>query len=216
MGMRAALVAWLPFLTAGSIAFGAIGCLRFSEDPARIVDDDAGDATVADAATDLGIETSPTMCDRYGGFATVEKATADLVAMLAADCRVDRFFVGLSPESRAHMQECMALQIGSIMQCSREGVRVKYPALDSKGALCRDMKTSHQGLGIHDADFDALIDDTLAVLSKAAIAGDDLALLADVLRFQRADIVNPGDAGRGDACASEASTDTGVDTGDDY
>jgi hypothetical protein len=102
------------------------------------------------------------------------------------------------------------------MRCSRDGVRVKYPNVDSKGELCRDMKTSHQGLGIHDADFDALLDDAASVLTAAGVSAEDLAAIADVLRFTRSDIVNPGDAGRGDACVSETSTDTGVDTGDEY
>jgi hypothetical protein len=54
----------------------------------------------------------------------------------------------------------------------------------------------------------------LAVLADAKISAADLATVADVLRFQRTDIVNPGDAGRGDACASEASAP--VDTGENY
>ncbi len=211
--MRPALASWLSIVTAGLTASVTVACMRFSEEPARTFTADAGDATIDDATPDLGAEAPPTMCDKYGGFATIEKATEELVAAMAADCRIDRFFVGLSPESRAHMQECMTLQLASIMQCSRDGARVKYPALDSKGALCRDMKTSHQGLGIHDADFDAVIDDALAVLTKASVSAEDLAAIADVLRFNRADIVNPGDAGRGDACASEVSTpvDTGID-----
>lgn len=191
------------------LATAAIGCFRFSEDPARTFE--AGvDATVSDTAAD----TPPTMCDRYG-YATVEGAMAALIPKLQADCRIQRFFGAMPPAALAHMQECMALQVGSIMRCSRGGVRIKYPGLDSKGILCRDMRGSHQSLGIHAEDFDAMMDDVLAVLSDAKISADDLAAIGDVLRFQRGDIVNPGDAGRGDACVADSGA-APTDTGSEY
>lgn len=188
-------------LTAG------IGCFRFTEDPARTIEAGVDATTTADAL--------PTMCDRYG-YATVEGAMATLIPKLQADCRIQRFFGAMPPAALTHMQECMALQLGSIMRCSRGGSRIKYPGPDSKGNLCRDMKGSHQSLGIHPEDFDAMIDDVLLALAEAKVDKDDLAVIADALRFQRTDIVNPGDSGRGDACASETSADAAVDTGSNY
>ena len=154
------------------------------------------------------------MCDRNGGFAVIDKAMTDLIPKLKADCRIDRFFLGMAEARVEHMRDCMALQLGSIMRCSINGERVKYPRLDRKGEQCRDMLGAHRTLGIHPQDFDGMIDDMLAVLADAKVSAADLASIADVLRFQKADIVKPGDAGRGDACASEASTAT--DTGEEY
>lgn len=192
--------------------------MRFDEDPPKTVPPDAApdtttveDTAVVDAATDA----PPTVCDRSGGYAVVDKAMTDLIPKLKADCRIDRFFVAMDEAKLAHMRECMALQLASIMRCSKDGVRVKYPTLDSKGVQCRDMLNAHKTVGVHAEDFDAMIDDMLAVLGEAkTISAADLAAVAEVLRFQRQDIVNPGDAGRGDACASEASAP--VDTGEEY
>lgn len=194
-----------------------VGCFRFSEEPARTFDGGA-DTTVADTGTvDASQpEAAPTMCDRAGGYAVLDKAMTALIPKLKADCRIDRFFLAMPEPALEHMRECMALQLASIMRCSRDGAPIKYPRLDSKGAQCRDMLNAHKAVGVHAEDFDAMIDDMLAVLAEAkTISAADLALVADVLRFQRQDIVNPGDAGRGDACKSEAGTPP-VDTGEEY
>lgn len=172
-------------------------------------------ADTSTVVVDTGVaDAPPTMCDRNGGFAAIDKAMTDLLPKVMTDCRIDRFFLGLSEARAEHMRDCMALQLGSIMRCSLNGERIKYPRLDRKGEQCKDMLGAHKSLGVHPQDFDAMVDDMLAVLADAKINAADLAAVADVIRFQRTDIVNPGDAGRGDACASEASTVT--DTGENY
>jgi hypothetical protein len=193
----------------------AIGCFRFTEDPMKTFTEDTGAAVDTGTAPDTAVaDAPPTMCDRNGGFAVIDKAMTDLVPKIKADCRIDRFFATMQDARIEHMRDCMALQLGSIMRCSLNGERIKYPRLDRKGVQCKDMLGAHKTLGVHPEDFDGMIDDMLAVLADAKINADDLALVADILRFQRADIVNPGDAGRGDACASEASAP--VDTGENY
>jgi len=191
-----------------------LGC-RFQEDPMRSITDDAAlDATLEDTAAEVATDTPPSMCERYGGKATVDKAMADLITTLKMDCRVDRYFLPMTADRLQHMQECMAAQLGWIMRCPG----VKLPAVDSKGAECRDIHQSHKGLGVHNEDFDAMIDDILAVLTAAKVAPADLTAISEALRIQRTDIVNPGDAGRGDACIPETggAADTGVDTGEEY
>jgi hypothetical protein len=207
--MRAALLG----IAAASTAL-MIGCFRFSEDPMRSVTDDAGqDSTIADTGSDAGGETAPTMCDRYGRD-VADKAMASLVTKLKADCRVDRYFLSMTADRLTHMQECMAAQLAWIMRCPG----VKLPATDSKGAECKDIHKSHETLGIHNEDFDAMLDDILAVLTEQKLAPADLASIAEALKIQRTDVVNPGDAGRGDACIidSGSAADTGVDTGEEY
>ena len=51
------------------------------------------------------------------------------------------------------------------------------------------MKTAHVGLGISDADFDALADDLNASLDKFNIAARDKAELLAILGRMRVDIV---------------------------
>lgn len=192
-----------------------LGCFRFDEKPMNVtVDDAAVDATVEDTAAEVMTDTTPSMCERYGGKPTIDKAMADLITTLRMDCRVDRYFLAMTADRLQHMQECMAAQLGWIMRCP--GVRL--PAVDSKGAECRDIHQSHKGLGIHPEDFDAMLDDILSVLTAAKVAPDDLAAISAALRIQRTDVVNPGDAGRGDACIPETggAADTGVDTGEEY
>lgn len=195
----------------------SIGCFRFTEDPAKTIDG-GSDSSVED--TGVADTTPPplgnTICSRVpGGYATVQKAMNDLMPKLQADCRIDRFFLMLDATKSAHMIDCMARQLGSVMSCADGyGLKMKYPTLDAKGVQCKDMLNAHKNMGIHPEDFDGMIDDILAVLADAKMSAADIALVADVLRFQRQDIVNPGDAGRGDACASEASAP--VDTGEEY
>ena len=195
----------------------SVGCFRFTEEAAKTIDG-GSDSSVEDTAV---ADTAPpplgnTICSRLtGGYTTVQKAMNDLMPKLKADCRIDRFFLTLDATKSAHMIDCMARQLGSVMSCADSaGLKMKYPTVDSKGVQCKDMLNAHKTLGIHPEDFDGMIDDILAVLADAKMSAADIALVADVLRFQRQDIVNPGDAGRGDACASEASAP--VDTGEEY
>lgn len=194
----------------------ALGCFRFKEEEARTFTADSGADTlvVEDTGIDATTDAAPSMCERYGGKATIDTAMAELITKLKTDCRVDRYFLSMTADRLQHMQECMAVQLAWIMRCPG----TKYiPSTDSKGEACRDIHTTHKGLGIHNEDFDAMLDDILAVLTAAKIEPADLVAITDALKIQRTDIVNPGDAGRGDACVSETSTgDTGVDTGEEY
>jgi hypothetical protein len=216
--------AWLLVVVAGALSSAA--CFRFKEEaPNATVTDDASAVvdTGSEAATpDAQGETAPQLCDRYGGFVAAQNAAAATIGKVTTDCRIDRFFLGLTVEQVNHLRECLALQLGSIMRCTKDGVRVKYPNVDSKGKQCLDMKGSHKdkGLAIFAEDFDAFVDDTVEALSEQKLSAEDLAAVADVLRFERTDIQNPiEDAGRGEACVPEGGTaDTGaaVDTGQQY
>ncbi len=181
----------------------------------RTVTADSGaDTLVAeDVGAEVAADAAPTICDRNGGYPVVQKAMGDLVTKLKTDCRVDRYFLSMAADRLQHMQECMAIQLGWIMRCPG----LKYPSADSKGEACRDVHKVHEGLGIHNEDFDAMVDDILAVLTEAKIPAADLVTIADALKIQRTDIVNPGDAGRDGACVPETGAgDTGVDTGEEY
>ena len=144
----------------------------------------------------------PPLCLKYGGYSTVEKVVGDLVGALVADCRISPFFTSLTPAKQQHLGDCLTKQVAVLMHCPG----IKYDT-DSTGGECRDMKASHKGLGVRAADFDALIEDVVATLTKDGVAKEDIAAMAPALLFLKDDIVTnsaPGsakqicDAGAGD------------------
>ncbi len=193
------------------------GCIRFSDEPAARAD--AGDSGGSDA-TDTASDTAPlcnpeagapgSLCDKYGGAGTVKALTKELVATLAADCRINKHFLALTPERLAFVQECLELQIGQVLGCAC----VVYPAKTSKGEQCRDMKTSHVGKGISGDDFSALIDDAVATMKKLGVSDEDIGKVGAVLGSTalKSDVVEkttPGLTKTGCDGGTEAGTDGG-------
>jgi hypothetical protein len=156
--------------------------------------DGAADGALADAgdASDSATPSGPSLCEKYGGYATVEKVVGDLVNALVADCRVSRFFTVLTTERQTHLYDCLVKQVAVVMRCP--GIRYD---VDNAGVECRDMKTSHKGLSIRNADFDALVQDLVGVLLRAGMAQADIDALAPAILDLRADIVTNSAPGHG-------------------
>ncbi|MEP7122824.1 MAG: group 1 truncated hemoglobin [Byssovorax sp.] len=145
----------------------------------------------------------PPLCTKYGGYGTVEVVVGHLVGALVADCRISPFFTSLTPARQQHLGDCLTKQVAVLMHCPG----IKYDT-DSNGGECRDMKASHKGLGVRADDFDALIEDVVATLTKDGVTKEDIAAMAPALLYLKDDIVTnsaPGpaksicDAGAGDA-----------------
>ncbi len=157
------------------------------------------DAAPADASQEAsardgapGDAAGPPLCTKYGGYSTVEKVVADLFASLVADCRISKFFTGLTPERQSHLYDCLVKQVAVVLQCP--GIRYD---VDNNGVECRDMVASHKGLAIRGADFDALVQDLVGVLQKAGVAAEDIEAIAPSILGLRSDIVTnsaPGSA----------------------
>jgi hypothetical protein len=163
----------------------------------------AGGGNETASATGTGGMGLPPLCVKYGGYSTVEKVVGDLVGALVADCRISPFFTSLTPAKQQHLGDCLTKQVAVLMHCPG----IKYDT-DSTGGECRDMKASHKGLGVRADDFDALIEDVVATLTKDGVAKEDIAAMAPALLYLKDDIVTnsaPGsakqicDAGAGDA-----------------
>ena len=94
---------------------------------------------------------SPSLYTRLGGYNAIAAVTDDFIGRLAADKQVSRFFVGHSQDSlmkiRQHVVEFL---------CSATGGPCVY--------MGRDMKTSHQGMGITETDWNAAVNDLVATL----------------------------------------------------
>ena len=198
-------------LLASFALVSTIACVRVYDDASK---GDAGH----DAPAAVG-----GVCDtKYGGYPFVENLGAKVVDALLADCRVKAYFTALPAERLPHLRECFAMQFGSILQCTRDGARVKYPGLDSKGVLCRDMKSSHAGNGLTQADFSAFVAIVDGVLDDAKVdEADTQAVIAtfgnpttkkDIVESTATTLSKPSAGCDAGPSAGDASSDAATDT----
>lgn len=165
-------------------------CFIDNPERASVTDAGAPDATLGDAPGDATTETAALadagapLCVKYGGYKTLEVVVGDLFGALVADCRISRFFTVLTAERQGHLYDCLVKQVAVVMGCPG----VKYD-VDNAGLDCRDMATSHKGLSIRGADFDALLQDLTTVLLKDGVAQTDIDRIAPRLLALRDDIV---------------------------
>jgi len=88
--------------------------------------------------------------DRLGGKPVITAVVDDFVARVAKDSRINRFFAHTEvPFFKAKLVD----QI-----CEVSGGPCKYTG--------KDMQTTHQGMAITNADFDALVEDLTITLDK--------------------------------------------------
>lgn len=146
--------------------------------------DGATSGNAADARPDGRLDAAPPLCTKYGGYGTIETVVGDLFGALVADCRISRFFTGLTTERKGHLYDCLVKQVAVTMGCPG----IKYD-VDNAGLDCRDMVSSHKGLSIRSADFDALIQDLVTVMLKDGVAQADIDAVAPSLLALRNDIV---------------------------
>ena len=183
-----------PLLASG-VLFSA--CYLDNPEPRAAMAADAGPASDASAeaavvgpqdaapsADASGVDAGPPLCTKYGGYATVEVVVNDLVGALVADCRISKFFTTLTSERVTHLHDCLVKQVAVVMRCPG----IKYD-IDNSGVECRDMKSAHKGISIRQADFDALIQDLVMVLTKDGVAAADIDVLAPSILALRDDIV---------------------------
>jgi len=106
-------------------------------------------ATVA--AADQHMEQS--LYKRLGGYDAIAAVTDDFIGRLAADKTLSRFFVGHSKESLGRIRQLVVDQL-----CAATGGPCVY--------IGRDMKSSHQGMGITEADWNTTVVHLVATLDK--------------------------------------------------
>lgn len=91
--------------------------------------------------------------DRIGGYNALAAVVDDFIGRLVADKRFEKFFAGHSEDSRKRIRQHILDQF-----CAATGGPCIY--------LGRDMKTTHTGLGITEADWDAAAKHLAASLDK--------------------------------------------------
>lgn len=114
-----------------------------------------------------------TLYQRLGEKPAIEAVVDDFVARVAADSRINEKFANASiPRPKQRL-------VDQIWQASGD------PCLYT-GA---DMKTAHRGMGITNAEFDALVGDLVATLDKFKVPDREKNELLSVLGPMRKDIV---------------------------
>ena len=122
-----------------------------------------------------------TLWDRLGGEPGVTKIVDDFVALAPPDPQVDFFRGGkykMTAEQVAKMKRELVEQIS---EASGGPLQYKGP----------DMKTVHKGMGITDAQFDALAADLKKALEKNNVAPEDVKKVLDAVGSYRKEIVEP-------------------------
>jgi hemoglobin len=116
---------------------------------------------------------TPTLYERLGGARAIYAVVDDFVGRVTTDPRVKRYFEG------SNLQ--LVRQQLTQFVCQAAGGPCTY--------LGADMKTAHVGLGISDADFDAVAEDLVASLDKFKVVPRDKEELLAMLGRMRGDIV---------------------------
>jgi len=111
--------------------------------------------------------------ERLGGKEAITAVVDDFVGRVAADKRINGFF------AKANVPRLKMMLVDQI--CEATGGPCKYTG--------RDMKNTHQGMGITNADFDALVGDLVASLDKFKVGEREQQELLAALGPMRKNIV---------------------------
>lgn len=118
----------------------------------------------------------PTLYTRLGGYDAIAAVTDDFIGRLATDKSLSRFFVGHSQDSLGKIRQHVIDQI-----CAATGGPCAYTG--------RDMKTSHKGLGITEAEWNASVVHLTATLDKFKVPAKEKSELLGIVSTLKKDIV---------------------------
>lgn len=111
--------------------------------------------------------------DRLGGKDAITPLVDDFVANVAGDARINAFFANADVP---HFKQMLVDQI-----CAATGGPCKYTG--------KDMKTSHAGMNVKEADFNALVEDLVKSLDKFKVGEKEKGELLGALGGMKGDIV---------------------------
>jgi hemoglobin len=117
-----------------------------------------------------------TLYQRLGGYDAVAAVTDDMIGRLAADPQLKKFLAGLSDDSKAKLRQHFVNFL-----CNATGGPCVYTG--------RDMKTSHKGLGITEADWNASVVDLTATLDKFKVPAKEKGEVLAAVSGLKKDIV---------------------------
>ena len=119
---------------------------------------------------------TPSLYTRLGGYDAIAAVTDDFIGRLAADKQLSRFFVGHSTNSLQHIRQLVVDQL-----CAATGGPCVY--------IGRDMKTTHQGMGITEDDWNASVKDVVETLDHFKVPDAEQKELLAAVSTMKNDIV---------------------------
>ncbi|HYM52070.1 MAG TPA: group 1 truncated hemoglobin [Candidatus Dormibacteraeota bacterium] len=122
-----------------------------------------------------------TLYDRLGGKDAITAVVDDFVARCAADGRINGKF------ARTDIGRLKSMLVDQICQAS--GGPCSYQG--------RDMRETHDGMGVTAGEFDALVEDLVATLNKFGVPKPEQDELLGLLGPMRVDIVEQESSGTG-------------------
>ena len=130
-------------------------------------------ALLLGACQQMGMTPQKSLYERLGGKEAITAVVDDFVANVAADNRINGFFAKTNiPRLKANLVDQICQATGG--PCTYTG---------------RDMKTAHKGMGITDADFNALVQDLQKSLNKFKVPDKEQGELLGVLGSLKPQIV---------------------------
>jgi hemoglobin len=108
--------------------------------------------------------------DRLGGKPAITAVVDEFVGRVAADARINKFFMAAASDPK-HLAAFKMKLVDQI--CEASGGPCKYTGMD--------MKSAHAGMGITSADFDALVEDLVGALDKFKVGKAEKQQLLGVL-----------------------------------
>jgi hemoglobin len=118
----------------------------------------------------------PSLYKRLGGREGIALVVDDFVANLVADDRVNARFKGMTPAAVSKLKSHLSDQI-----CEAAGGPCSY--------VGRDMKTTHAGMKISDAEWNATVENLTKALAKHTVAAKEQQELIATLAPMKQDIV---------------------------
>ncbi|EYS98315.1 hemin transporter [Cupriavidus sp. SK-4] len=116
----------------------------------------------------------PSLYDRLGGIQAITAVVDDFVGNVGADTRINaKFATANIPRLKTRLVEQICAGAGG--PCTYSG---------------RDMRTAHAGMGITNAEFDALVEDMVKSLTKFKVPPQEQKELLGMLGPMRKDIVS--------------------------
>lgn len=114
---------------------------------------------------------------RLGGYDAIAAVVDDFIGRLVADPSLGRFFAPFSQDSKLRIRQLIVDQL-----CAATGGPCVY--------VGRDMKTTHRGAGITEADWDKSVAHLLATLDKFKVPHAEKDELLAIVGPLKADIVD--------------------------
>jgi hemoglobin len=117
-----------------------------------------------------------TLYQRLGGYDAIAAVTDDFIVRLATDSTLGRFFAGHGTAGKQRIRQLVVDQL-----CAVAGGPCIYTG--------RDMKTSHAGLGISEADWNRAVQHLVATLDKFRVPAAEKNELLVAISGMKKDIV---------------------------